>query len=1587
MRSDVDRSEERDESGVVSRTRSLDSIDAEDEEDREIPTKKKKHRPLEESVGTGKKTDKLKRRQHVERASSEDDEQEEDKNKKRKRKLKKRQLSGGVIITKPRSPEEEERDWGEEDYDEGRSDLDWEERGELDYERQLNLEKRRQDLQRQLALMDEEEALREKAERKVKEPKKEKGEEQKPVIPVVHSKLHPEKSSVSPGDEFSPVSSQSTPKKKKKKNDGESKKVKTKHKVSPLEKELKKRKSMKPTADGLEPDTAEERTRKVSELSPEVSKLTAARIQQEMEVGGEDKLRGTKKKPLKTKVKEGHLSKSSEESRGISSEIPSRRPQQSSPVEEVPRDKKSYSPEEERAPFENVRRRTALSSPEGSDSPALYPRDDRNRMVTDSSDGSPRKPVRTVLAGGVPSAADYKMKAKGYDKRYREQESPSTPEHSRRTVVKEPRQAEEGRAERRKNIVDEQPPHSPSPEDIHQRGPVTPPEEHRRHRSPPRGDKRGPQTPPGEPEFDDDGPRHVANDRGLPRRRGPYTPPPPATPPVRSRVEKSREEFYEGRSDSVPYRDEMPRTKERGERETRYSKSRDEDRGDAVSRGGRGQPPIADDLPRNRGRDEELVRARNRDDRQDDYHQRGRPKDDRADDFHRVREREPERSDDHHRSRLEDPRGDEFSRRKPEGDDEYLRRRDERDDDHLRTRNREPEKEDERLRRREERHDEHQRGRVTEDEMQRSRARDVPRRQFESVEERHWEAPRGDRESREIPYAERDRRRPDMPRQDFPDNRGRERPVERPRDREGRHPPPGPDYHRRGASPPPHGQRRSPPPHGPPRGPPRFMERRRSLSPGGRREEGYRQGPPRDQAGYSTGRDSLPGRGGYSAPFDNRGRPMESRRRNSPPPRQYAERGRGAPRGRGGRVGRGFPDRMRPPGDRYQEPPRDRGAPWDPERRRDREHPRDRSRPHDESRDRERKPRGEVSPGRGPRHFEDKRGASPGRGSSPPRDRRTHDQEKIPRDVEEDRRRKSDDEDEWEYEEDMAEGKDRVPKHVERKRPREATSSVSTPESPVGGKRRRSETPETEEVTVHDVPEGVNKADEEAAAPDSTGTPAKQATKIKKKKVVKKEGKASKPDDEAGHEVQVPEGTELETEGQLEGEKQPKGEKKHKREKGKTKEKNSKKKKKSSTLSTEEHEMTRELKEEPAKLPEEVSSIQFENVEDVTQSTEGESNSKVAKKRRHADVPEEEEAKVKESDKPPKKKKKKKLQPEVVVQPWVDLEGDDEETDLGNTENTERQENDKDGKLAQNKPDDDLKSDEVTDIKQDTPKGDEPIAVFSDWSDDSPIGDDAWSDINELPEISDVKPTVEEKEREDVTSPAPNSVPAYDDVYDPISDDELDAMLGDEDEKGTVDRSVAAGLTSAPMPVEDVDWSALVSSQGASEKTGEEPGSHLKRFTPGHVFSRIGISSSLAGPRLTKLVLQTCAEATKDNPSGVETVDTSDTEGTSEPQVANTIGALMAGAAAKRREREDLFTNVGPCRRALCARKDLAMRKRLRRLTGKVGLFQTPPSAPVDNELYLMSVALYKHEEPPTDSSVTKLIPSRVGTVLATVTS
>ena len=60
-----------DDEAMGGRTRSLDSLEPEDDEERELPIKKKRHRSLEESSDTGKKGEKIKRRQQMEKDSTE----------------------------------------------------------------------------------------------------------------------------------------------------------------------------------------------------------------------------------------------------------------------------------------------------------------------------------------------------------------------------------------------------------------------------------------------------------------------------------------------------------------------------------------------------------------------------------------------------------------------------------------------------------------------------------------------------------------------------------------------------------------------------------------------------------------------------------------------------------------------------------------------------------------------------------------------------------------------------------------------------------------------------------------------------------------------------------------------------------------------------------------------------------------------------------------------------------------------------------------------------------------------------------------------------------------------------------------------------------------------------------------------------------------------------------------------------------------------------------------------------------------------------------------------------------------------------
>lgn len=106
-------------------------------------------------------------------------------------------------------------------------------------------------------------------------------------------------------------------------------------------------------------------------------------------------------------------------------------------------------------------------------------------------------------------------------------------------------------------------------------------------------------------------------------------------------------------------------------------------------------------------------------------------------------------------------------------------------------------------------------------------------------------------------------------------------------------------------------------------------------------------------------------------------------------------------------------------------------------------------------------------------------------------------------------------------------------------------------------------------------------------------------------------------------------------------------------------------------------------------------------------------------------------------------------------------------------------------------------------------KDEEFVIVFSDWSDDSFIGDDVWLDVNEL-EIFVSKLKIDDKECVVIMLLVWSEVLIFDDVYDLISDDEFDVMLGDDDEDVRVGVFDSKGLFSVFMVVEDVDWSVLV---------------------------------------------------------------------------------------------------------------------------------------------------------------------------------
>lgn len=178
--------------------------------------------------------------------------------------------------------------------------------------------------------------------------------------------------------------------------------------------------------------------------------------------------------------------------------------------------------------------------------------------------------------------------------------------------------------------------------------------------------------------------------------------------------------------------------------------------------------------------------------------------------------------------------------------------------------------------------------------------------------------------------------------------------------------------------------------------------------------------------------------------------------------------------------------------------------------------------------------------------------------------------------------------------------------------------------------------------------------------------------------------------------------------------------------------------------------------------------------------------------------------------------------------------------------------------------------------------------------------------------------------------------------YEPISDDELDEILAGDAEKRE-DQQEEEKMPD-PLDVIDVDWSGLMPKH---PKEPRAPGAALLKFTPGAVMLRVGLSKKLAGSEIFTKVKETC-QRLLEKPKDAENL------------FEHELGALNMAALLRKEERASLLSNLGPCCKALCFRRDSAIRKQLVR-NEKGSVKQAYTSAPVvDNELLRLSLRLFK---------------------------
>ncbi|XP_076435763.1 uncharacterized protein LOC143275497 [Babylonia areolata] len=198
----------------------------------------------------------------------------------------------------------------------------------------------------------------------------------------------------------------------------------------------------------------------------------------------------------------------------------------------------------------------------------------------------------------------------------------------------------------------------------------------------------------------------------------------------------------------------------------------------------------------------------------------------------------------------------------------------------------------------------------------------------------------------------------------------------------------------------------------------------------------------------------------------------------------------------------------------------------------------------------------------------------------------------------------------------------------------------------------------------------------------------------------------------------------------------------------------------------------------------------------------------------------------------------------------------------------------------------------------------------------------------------------------------------YEDDYEKISSDESDFEADDGEKQ-------AQNIVS----VLDIDWASLAKQPAPKQTTG----SLLKRFHPANVFRQIGVSRALAGDSLFEKIEAICkegvpAEDGKENGKDKENVDQS-AEATTQAKggakrmdtsLQSDVPVLHMAAVRQKRERTNLLRNLGPFRRALCARRDLEIRRQLCKVDK---VYEQPavfPTHVMDTDLCKLSMQLFR---------------------------